>query len=322
MNIAQLSSFHAVMTSSSLSDAAKKLGRTQPAISASIKSLEDQLGMKLFERRGRKLIPVPEAKYLVTEADGILKQLSQARRTMRELGAGQSGQLNVAAMPGPVSKLFPRFIASHIGDRENLKVSMLARSSTQIAELARAQSIDFGFADFPENTDVEGLVRTDVLEGDCFLAIPSDHRLAGETSIGLDALEGEKIGSLQVNHFHTRAIQDAFDRANLAFDLRIESQTFLPILQFVAAGQCCAVLDPLTAVHVTESREDREAVKILRLRVPLRYRYAVLSPRHRPTSVIAEDAREAWSAEVFDLLDSIGANPTWQTQLEVESDSS
>ncbi|MEM6891776.1 MAG: LysR family transcriptional regulator [Pseudomonadota bacterium] len=316
MNLSQLTTFHAVMTSPSLSDAAEKLGRTQPAVSASIKSLEDQLGMKLFERRGRKLVPVPEAMYLVTEANGILKQLSQVRRTMQELGTGQSGQLNVAAMPGPVSMLFPRFIANHVGDRENIKISMLARSSAQIAELARAQSIDFGFADLPENIDVEGLVRMDVLEGDCFLAIPSDHRLADENSVALEALDGQKLGSLQVNHFHTRATQAAFHEAGLSFNLGIESQTFLPILQFVAAGQCCAILDPLTAVHVSETGEDREAVKILRLRKPLRYRYAVLSPRHRPTSVIAEDACEAWSTEVFGLLKGISANPRWQTQAE------
>jgi DNA-binding transcriptional LysR family regulator len=58
MNLTQLSAFRAVMTSASLSDAARKLGRTQPAVSLAIRSLEDTLGMKLFERRGRQLVPV------------------------------------------------------------------------------------------------------------------------------------------------------------------------------------------------------------------------------------------------------------------------
>lgn len=278
--------------------------------------------MKLFERRGRKLVPVPEAMYLVTEAKGILEQLSQARRTMQEMGAGQSGQLNVAAMPGPVSMLFPRFIAKHVGDRSDIRVSMLARSSTQISELARAQSIDFGFADLPENVGSEGLVRMDVLEGDCFLAVPSDHSLAAETSVALSQLNNLQMGSLQSNHFHTRAIKDAFDQADLLFNLRVESQTFLPILQFVASGQCCAVLDPLTAVHLNEMGDVRETVNVLPFHAPIRYRYAVLAPRHRPTSVIAEQAREAWSIEVFGLLDEIGANPAWQVHAEEKSEAS
>ena len=48
MNFTQISTFRAVMTSESLSDAAVKLGRTQPAVSAAIKALEEQLGLQLF----------------------------------------------------------------------------------------------------------------------------------------------------------------------------------------------------------------------------------------------------------------------------------
>ena len=89
MNLIQMLTFETVMTSASLSDAAKKLGRTQPAVSASIKALEDQLGLQLFERRGRKLIPVPEAQYLLTESKAILSQVNQVRQTMRSLSGGQ-----------------------------------------------------------------------------------------------------------------------------------------------------------------------------------------------------------------------------------------
>ncbi|MDE0344881.1 MAG: LysR family transcriptional regulator, partial [Boseongicola sp.] len=238
MNISQLSAFHAVMTSATLTEAADRLGRTQPAISAAIRSLEDQLGMKLFERRGRKLVPVPEAQYLMTEANAILRQLSQVRHTMRGLGDGHLGTLTVAAMPGPVTMLFPRFIATHIGKRTGIKTSMLARSSSQIAELARAQSIDFGFADIPEDADGGGLYRSDVISGNCFVALPATHALAREPAISLDALGGQPMGSLQANHVHTRDVRRAFDDAGHKFNPMVESQTFLPILPFIVAGHC------------------------------------------------------------------------------------
>ncbi|MEO1748796.1 MAG: LysR family transcriptional regulator [Pseudomonadota bacterium] len=135
MNISQMSAFQAVMTSASLSDAAKKLGRTQPAVSAAIKTLEEQLGLQLFLREGRKLVPVPEAQYLLTETTAILSQMKRVRQTMKSLADGQSGALQFAAMPGPVSMLFPRFIADQIEAASNTSVSILARSSSQIAEL-------------------------------------------------------------------------------------------------------------------------------------------------------------------------------------------
>lgn len=61
MCFGQISTFRTVMKSTSLLDVSVRLGRTQPAVSASIKALEEQLGLKFIERRGRKLIPVPEA---------------------------------------------------------------------------------------------------------------------------------------------------------------------------------------------------------------------------------------------------------------------
>ena len=319
MNISQLSAFHAVMTSTTLTDAANRLGRTQPAISAAIRSLEDQLDMKLFERRGRKLIPVPEAQYLLREAEAILNQLHQVRQTMQGLGDGKLGSLNVAAMPGPISMLFPRFIAARIGDLARIKTSMLARSSSQIAELARAQSIDFGFADAPEDSDGGGLYKSELISGNCFVALPKDHRLAGEASLSFRALSGEPMGSLQPSHVHTEAVRTAFEDAGCTFNPMVESQTFLPILQFIVAGQCCAILDPLTVVHVQETDAFRHALSIRPLEHAIRYNYAIISPSYRPISVTAKEVRDAWATEVKQLLETLGAEPEWLDQASVSS---
>ena len=224
MNLSQLSAFHAVMTSDTLTEAAGRLGRTQPAISAAIRSLEEQLDMRLFERRGRKLVPVPEAQYLLNEASAILGQLNQLRETMRGLGDGQIGSLNVAAMPGPVSMLFPRFVANHIDGLTGIKTSMLARSSTQIAELARAQSIDFGFADAPDDPDGGGLYKSDVISGCCFAALPRKHPLAQEETVPFAALKGEPLGSLQSNHVHTRDIKQAFEAVGVGLGQEPEGE--------------------------------------------------------------------------------------------------
>lgn len=314
MNVSQLTAFHAVMTSATITEAAERLGRTQPAVSAAIKALEEQLDMKLFERRGRKLAPLPEAHYLLTEASSILGQLAQVRQTMRSLGDGQSGSLNVAAMPGPVSMLFPRFIATHIGDLRAIKTSMLARSSNQIIELARAQSIDFGFADVPGDTDGGGLYRSEVISGNCFVALPKGHALSAKASLSFADIAAEPLGSLQATHVHTRDVRRALEGAGQTFDPIVESQTFLPILQFIAAGQCCAILDPLTVVHAQDTQEFRTTLAIRPLDAPLRYSYAVISPAYRPISTTAKGVRDAWTKEVFRLLESIDAAPVWAGQ--------
>ncbi|MCV3272156.1 LysR family transcriptional regulator [Roseobacter sp. WL0113] len=309
MNISQIRAFQAVMTSASLSDAARKLGRTQPAVSAAIKTLEDQLGLQLFLRDGRKLVPVPEAQYLLTEAEAILGQLSRVQQTMRSLSDGSAGALNIAAMPGPVSMLFPRFVAEQIAGNRDITVSMMARSSAQILELARAQSIDFGFADAPQDTETQTLYTADVIHGDCFLALPADHPLTANTAVSITQLDGVAMGSLQSTHAHQQDVQAHFKAQDLAFSSMVESQTFLPILQFVSAGQCCAILDPLTVVHVEATAASGKTIAFRPLREAIRYRYAVFAPRYRPISILAQTLRDAWVAEVLTLLETIGANP-------------
>lgn len=309
MNLSQIRAFQAVMTSASLSDAARKLGRTQPAVSAAIKTLEDQLNLQLFVREGRKLVPVPEARYLLTEAEAILNQLSRVQQTMRSLSDGDSGNLNIAAMPGPVSMLFPRFVAEQIAESSDITVSMMARSSAQILELARAQRIDFGFADAPSDTEPQTLYSAEVISADCFLALPMDHPLTKRREVSISHLDGVAMGSLQNTHAHQRDVQALFAARDLTFNSMVESQTFLPILQFVSAGQCCAILDPLTVVHVQAAALASDGIVFRPLAETIRYRYAVFAPRYRPISVLARRMRDAWVSEVTALLDTIGSYP-------------
>lgn len=309
MNFNQISTFRAVMTSDSLSDAAEKLGRTQPAVSAAIKSLEDQLGLPLFERRGRKLIPVPEAQYLLAEVTDVLSQMNRVRQTMRSLSTGTGGSLNIAAMPGTVSMIFPRFIASQLDRAEEVSVSLLARTSAQIAELTRAQSLDFAFADAPRDIASETLFETEVISADCMVALPCDHPLTNKDQITIKDLAAEPLGVLHQAHAQTQALTQAFAAHGLAMKQRVDSQTFLPLLHFVAAKQCCMVMDPLSVYLVNGADAMVKDVAVRPMAEPIRYDYAIYSPRYRPISILAQNLREAWRAEVLRLLKDLQTRP-------------
>lgn len=298
------------MTSESLSDAANKLGRTQPAVSAAIKALEDQLGMPLFERRGRKLIPVPEAQYLLAETNDILSQMTRVRQTMRSLSVGRTGTLNIAAMPGPVSMLFPKFLASQLDRDDDVSVSLMARTSNQIAELTSAQSLDFAFADAPTAMNSERLFDAERISADSMVALPVNHPLAVHEAIHLDDLKGVPMGMLHASHSHAQAVSEAFRRARIDPIKRIESHIFLPIFQFVAAGQCCAIIDPLSVFMLTGDNPMVKDIAFRPMRDPIRYDYAIYAPRYRPISIAARNLRDAWRTEVIRLLKLIDANPT------------
>ena len=77
MKLKQLTAFREVMLTGSVSEAARNLNRTQPAVSAMIAGLENDAGCRLFDRRGGRLHPVPEAHYLFEEAQQILGRLER-----------------------------------------------------------------------------------------------------------------------------------------------------------------------------------------------------------------------------------------------------
>lgn len=312
MNISQISAFRAVMTSSSISEAARKLGRTQPAVSLAIRSLEDSLGFALFERRGRQLVPVPEAHYLHAESQEILDRLSSVTRTMRSLAGGNTGDLNITAMPGPAALLFPRFVASVIDDIEKVNLSITSRSSQQIEELARSQSIDFGFCDAPVRKRENAQFESEIISADCFVAVPFSHDIDELDPTRIENLDGVPMGGLQPGHMHQKRTLAQFAEKGAAYRKVIESQTFMPLLQFVRKGGCFALVDPLSVVNEMELRSSQGEVAFHRLDCGLRYDYAILSPIHRPLSQIARKVKSQWCESLFQLLDEIGASPRWE----------
>ena len=297
------------MGSASLLEAAQKLGRTQPAVSSAIRSLEETLGLKLFHRRGRQLVPVPEAYYLLEEVTEILDRMTAVTGTMKGLAAGQRGNLNIAAMPGPSAFLFPRFISRIIGDNPDIQVSLSSRTSPQIRELAATQGIDFGFADLLNQKEQTPTFQQDVISADCFCALPRAHPLADKSEIEFADLDGVPLGSLQSFHFlHQRTVQ-AVQAASGLPNMVLDSQYFLPMMQFIKAGRCLSIVDPLTMVTELEMNVTGGDVVFRPLKHEFRYNYGLFCPLYRPLSRLAETIKDGWVDEVMELLTEVDASP-------------
>ena len=77
MDLRQMAIFREVILTGSVTEAARNLNRTQPSVSHAIARLEEELGMRLFERRRGRLHAVPEAHYLFRECDQMLTRVDQ-----------------------------------------------------------------------------------------------------------------------------------------------------------------------------------------------------------------------------------------------------
>lgn len=112
MDIHQLRVFISVFKNKSFSKAAKELFLTQPTISEHIKTLEEELNCKLFDRFGKSIIPTKEAEILFEHAYGVVEKVENLKDVLQRVKSNPSGNLHIAASSIPGTYILPRIISS------------------------------------------------------------------------------------------------------------------------------------------------------------------------------------------------------------------
>jgi DNA-binding transcriptional LysR family regulator len=122
MQSRQIEAFRAVMLTGAMTAAAETIHITQPAVSRLIRDLEAEIGIRLFERRGKLLAPTAEAKALFAEVERSFIGLAQIHAVADDIRLGRIGSLRPAMLPAMAAGFAPRFVAKFCRARPSLKV--------------------------------------------------------------------------------------------------------------------------------------------------------------------------------------------------------
>lgn len=288
MNIKQLKAFKEVMITGSVSKAASNLFRTQPAISAQLTSLEEEVGMALFERREGRLHPVPEAEYLLSEAIDILEKIENLEDNMTRVRHIEAGKINVAAMLSPSIFFLPSLISEFVKDKEHVDVSLFSHSSFQAQQLMSAQRYDVGIVDHVSQTDSSfSLINHDRLDYRCLCAVSINDPLAQKSYITATDLDNKPLAMLAESHAIHKQIKQIFNEQKVTLNTRFETQYFLPQLSFVENGLACAIIDPITVASYRANCIHHEKIVFLPFKPNIIFSISIVTPAHRPLSLLA-----------------------------------
>lgn len=285
MNLWHLEVFREVMLTNSVTRAARNLGRTQPAVSASIAGLESDIGYELFERRAGRLHPVPEAHFLLAEAQEILDRISTLERSMRDATGGEAGAIRVASMPVLAEFFMPRLIAGFARDHGDSSFSLISQSSELIYERIASQRYDVGLAELRPTSE---LIDTIVIETNCVCAVPSRDPLAKKTVVTPIDLDGRACASFLPEHFIARRLREVFEAAGARFNPRFEVQNAAAQHILVAEQLAYAVFSPLSAWIYRQTDPRGDAITFVPIEPAVPYRFAILTPAHRTLSRVAQ----------------------------------
>jgi DNA-binding transcriptional LysR family regulator len=237
MDTRQLAAFCAVVERKSFSQAAERLGVTQPAVSLQIQSLEQRLGTQLLDRSGRRVEPPEAGLRLSASAQRMLALEDQLLDEVAGGGNGAlTGTLELGASTGPGGTVVPvllcEFAEQHPDVRVRLSVSVTQTVVDQVADRVLELGI-VGAARRHRGVVFEPFFRDEVV-----LACPAGHRFAGKT-ITLDELRSEPVIVMQEGAGVRQVIEDELRSAGTRLrdlDIRAELGLQESVRSAVAAG--------------------------------------------------------------------------------------
>jgi DNA-binding transcriptional LysR family regulator len=193
MELRHLTYFIAVAEELHFSRAAKRLNISQPPLSQQIKQLEEEIGVRLFNRTKRRVEITPAGAAFLIEARRIMAMSEDAvRRTIRA-DKGEIGHLTVGFIGSANYSVLPQVIREFRRQFQDVELSLTEMNTSHQLEAFRDGRIQVGFLRPPQGIEDKGVSVEPVFREPLMAAIPRNHPLQGERPLPLRLLAKESF---------------------------------------------------------------------------------------------------------------------------------
>jgi DNA-binding transcriptional LysR family regulator len=237
MDTRQLAAFVAVVERRSFSQAAERLGVTQPAVSLQVRALEKRLGTQLLDRSGRRVEPTEAGLRLYRGAQRLLSLEEQLLDELAGEGGGElAGELQLGASTGPAAIVVPLLLCEFQRTHPGVKVSLVVSDTHSVVERVAARELELGIVGAARR---HRSVRFEpFFEDEVILVCPPGHPFAGRT-VGLDELRAESLILMQEGAGVRQIVEDELRGAGVRLrdlDVRLQLGLQESVRSAVQAG--------------------------------------------------------------------------------------
>jgi DNA-binding transcriptional LysR family regulator len=245
LRLRQIEVFHAVMMTGSVSDAARLLNVSQPAVSRIIAHTEDVLKLKLFHRRKGRLVPTSEGEKLYAPVKEFYHQALRIDEFAEGLASGQAGHLSVCASPSLSFKIIPRAIADLSRRMPMANFELYTKLIVDIPPEVLTRKADVAISIMP--IELPNLTCTKLSTGRMICALPAGHSLCDKQEIGLRDLSEYPLVMHRAGVSFGQLIRKAFEQEKLDFMVHTTVLQTESACSLVEAGLGPAIIDEYTA---------------------------------------------------------------------------
>jgi len=213
----------AVRRNLNLTEAAKSLHTSQPGVSKAIIELEDELGVEIFARHGKRLKRVTEpGQHVLQSIQIIMREVGNLRRIGAQYSAQESGTLSIATTHTQARYVLPLSVAKLRQAWPKVNISLHQATPHEVARMVIDEIAEIGMAteslaDYPE------LVTLPCYEWQHVLVLPPQHRLAHQERISLDDIAQEALITYHPSFTGRGKIDQAFAARKLTPHIVLEA---------------------------------------------------------------------------------------------------
>jgi DNA-binding transcriptional LysR family regulator len=252
MDLGDLETFLAVVREGSFSRAARRLHRTQPAISQAIRKLELDLGEPLFDRSSRSSNLTDAGRLLQEYSTKLLNLRGEAHAALAELRETQRGKLSIAANEFTCLYLLP-LLDEFRRSCPMVKISVERSLASRVPEAVLNHSVELGMISYaPEDSALRSIV---VCADALAFVVHARHPLAAAKQVSIRQLGAQSFVAHHVPSPFRARVLEAFRRHKTPLHMDVELPTIEAIKKFVAMGNGVALV-PGICVEAEVARGD------------------------------------------------------------------
>lgn len=191
LSLVRIRSFMVVAQEMQFRRASKRLGLTQPAITAHLQELEEFLGVSLLRRTTRQVELTAEGKRFLVHATRAMAELDAGVHEMRDYGSLQRGRLIVAAVPSITSKVLPFALEAYGAQYPGVHVEIMELMASEIERVILEGEADVGF--MPKPAGRTSLAFAPLIMDRFAVVVPRSHPLAKRKSVTLQDISDQPL---------------------------------------------------------------------------------------------------------------------------------
>lgn len=241
MEIEQLQYFKTVATMQHMTRAAEVLAISQPALSKSIASIEQQLGVPLFNREGRSIYLNRFGALFLQSVDVILEEYERIREEFEDIIKPGSGEVSFGFIHTLGMEVVPELIAATTHQFPNMQFSLTQATSLNLLKRLEEGAIDLCLSQKIASKVIE-IETQELFEEELFVIVPTKHPLAQQQSVKLEEVKNESFIAIKKGNSLRQLIDELFLDAGIELKTTFAAEEMHTVAGFVSAGMGISVI--------------------------------------------------------------------------------